>query len=117
MARNLNEVVGADDAGFVGPLLNNDKFRKGADAQLAAADDKERQAAQAAATHEDFLSTVRMFAGVKRGLAAVAKRFPEASRYTDEAAKQVDMAMQAVVGQDPAAKSPFLTAPASAGGR
>src|ERR1700688_3527916 len=102
MARNLNQVVGAEDAGYVAPLLANDRFRRGAAEQLALADDAAAKAATAASLHEDYSSTIRLFASVKRGLAAIVKRFPEAAPFTDEAAKQVDMAMQAVVGDVPA---------------
>jgi hypothetical protein len=124
MARNLNDLVGAEDAGYVGPLLANDRFRKGADSQLAANADAEDRAAKAASAHEDFAATIRMFASVKRGLAAIAKRFPESAKHTDESAKQMDMAMQCVVGDDPnapaasrgPAPSPFLSAQRPASG-
>jgi hypothetical protein len=119
MARNLNELIGAEDAGYVAPLLHNEAFRRGADSQLAATDLAAARAQDAAAAHEDYSTTIRMFAAVKRGLAALVKRFPETAKHTDEAARQMDMAMSCVVGDVPdavvrtgPAPSPFLRAPA-----
>ena len=116
MARNLNQLIGAEDAGYVAPLLHNEAFRRGADSQLALADDAAVKAATAASLHEDYAATIRLFASVKRGLAAIVKRFPEAAPFTDEAAKQVDMAMQAVVGDVPVPVAPVAPAAARAGG-
>jgi len=101
MARSLQELVGAQDAGDVSPLLANEAFRRRADLALQDADTASLRAAQAASVNEDYAGIVRMFAAAKRSLREIAKRYPEAARHTGEAALAVDRAMACVVGDDP----------------
>lgn len=111
MARTLNELVNAQDAQHVQPLLANESFRRRADVALANADDAQKRAAAAAAADEDFSGIVRMFASAKSALAAISKKFPESARFTDEAAKQIDLAMQVAVGEAPVQESAPGTTP------
>jgi hypothetical protein len=82
-------------SGDLAPLAANTTFSNSVNAELAARDAVVLATEARAARTEDLVAGVALFAGAMRSIRAVAKRFPETSKFMDEAAKQVQGAMGA----------------------
>jgi hypothetical protein len=82
-------------SGDLAPLAANTTFERSVNAELAARDAVVLATEARAARTEDLVAGVSLFAGAMRSIRAVAKRFPETSKFMDEAAKQTQAAMGA----------------------
>jgi hypothetical protein len=82
-------------SGDLAPLAANTTFSNSVNAELAARDAVVLATEARAARTEDLVAGVALFAGAMRSIRAVAKRFPETSKFMDEAAKQTQAAMGA----------------------
>jgi hypothetical protein len=109
--------VAPSAAADLAPLVANDTYRKAVDAELAVREKASVAAAAEAARTEELHAGVAPFATAMGGIRAVAKRFPEASKFTDEAAKQMQLAMGAVAynpqplpTEKPASETPTVNA-------
>src|ERR1700691_1505678 len=83
------------NSGDLAPLAANTTFERSVNAELAARDAVVVATEARTARSEDLISAVSLFAGAMRSIRAVAKRFPETSKFMDEAAKQTHAAMGA----------------------
>jgi hypothetical protein len=92
----VQSLITASGSSDLAPLAANDTFTRIANVELAARDANAAAAEAAVARTEEVSSAVNLFASAMRSVRAVAKRFPETSKFTDEAAKQLSLAMSAV---------------------
>jgi hypothetical protein len=96
--RTLQSLISDSGAGSgdLSPLAANTTFERAVNAELTARDAAATAAEKLAARTDDLASGVATFSGAMRALRAVSKRYPETSKFIDEAVKQVQLSMGAV---------------------
>jgi hypothetical protein len=95
------------------PLLSNSFFAQQAQSEIDRADAAAEAARIAAANHEDFTGILQQFLNVSSGLRNISRKFPEVSKFTDEAMRQLQFAMQGAGNQPVDAAG--VSAPGTAG--
>jgi hypothetical protein len=93
--------VAGSSASDLTPLAANDTFRRAVDAELSAREAQANAAAIAASRLDDLYSSVSPFASAMGAIRAIAKRFPETSKFMDDAAKSVQGGMGVVLYNPP----------------
>ena len=112
---NLQSVIASTpNSSDLSALGANETFRAVVDAELAA----KANAAAAAAAHndriEDVASGVQTFSSAMSAVRNLGKRFPECVAFTNEAAKQIQLAMGVVHYNVPKTPAPAPTTAATA---
>lgn len=98
-ARRIDQLVPPNtNGGDLAPLLANDAYTRAANAELACAHDAAAATAAAMAVDDNYRGVIDAFVKATSGLREIAKRFPEVSKFIDEAIKQVQLAMSACAG-------------------